>query len=344
MAPNNTGSIVDVFEYGATPTVLDHIVYDAFGGIASQTDSTYQPLFTYNGEYTDPATGLQKHGDRWYDPRSQRWLTQDPIFPLSGSNPYEYCGNSPTNFLDPSGEAENLFTDANPNNHFGPPSQNEFLQNIQAWNHFSQEYFTTHPNDPIAQAARLSRELSRQEEDSIPAGGEENEWGAASKGGFYGFLSWGRAATHLVADPLGINLSDKDEALDRAMHNAGIGPGTKTYTATTLCSKVGTTALFAALLSGKEPADGPWKMEFPDELPPGDGALPDPPSDPSWSDWMRDDPTPPKPYDGDFNLTPTREPYSGSSQLGPYSDAPTGSWWDAPTGDWSGGSEPHIIP
>jgi RHS repeat-associated protein len=103
MATNNTGSVSDVFEYGSTPTLLDHVVYDAFGGIASQTDSTYQPLFTYNGEYTDPATGLQKHGDRWYDPRSQRWLTQDPIFPLSGSNPYEYCNNSPTNGIDPSG-------------------------------------------------------------------------------------------------------------------------------------------------------------------------------------------------------------------------------------------------
>jgi RHS repeat-associated protein len=106
MATNNTGSVSDVFEYGSTPTLLDHVVYDAFGGIASQTDSTYQPLFTYNGEYTDPATGLQKHGDRWYDPRAQRWLSQDPIFPLSGSNPYEYCGNSPTNFNDPSGMAE----------------------------------------------------------------------------------------------------------------------------------------------------------------------------------------------------------------------------------------------
>jgi RHS repeat-associated protein len=110
MALNNVGNLTDAFEYGTTPTVLDHVVYDAFGGITSQTDSTYAPLFGHNGVYTDPATGLEYHNDpatgivgRWYDPRSQRWLTQDPIFPLSGSNPYEYCGNSPTNNVDPSG-------------------------------------------------------------------------------------------------------------------------------------------------------------------------------------------------------------------------------------------------
>jgi len=118
MATNNTGSVADVWEgyyggygggYGA---VLDHLDYNAFGGIVSQTHSAYAPLFGYNGEYTDPLTGLQYHNDptsgepgRWYDPLAQRWLSEDPIFPLSGPDPYEYCGNAPTNYEDPTGQA-----------------------------------------------------------------------------------------------------------------------------------------------------------------------------------------------------------------------------------------------
>jgi RHS repeat-associated protein len=109
-ATNNEQSVTDVYEYGTSGTLLDHIGYDAFGGIASQTNSSNAPQFGYDGVYTDPATGMQYHNDpnsgmrgRWYLPWLQRWASRDDIFPLSGTNPFEYCGNDPTSYIDPSG-------------------------------------------------------------------------------------------------------------------------------------------------------------------------------------------------------------------------------------------------
>ncbi len=41
---------------------------------------------------------------REYDPRTARWLQRDPIDVASGDpNLYRYCGNDPTNTIDPSG-------------------------------------------------------------------------------------------------------------------------------------------------------------------------------------------------------------------------------------------------
>jgi RHS repeat-associated protein len=103
------GGPTDVWS-ASTSTWLNHIEYDAFGDLYTETSSANVPLFGYDGEYTDPATGLQYHSQpftglpgRWYDPEAEVWMGKDPIFPFSGPNPYEYCGNNPTSFVDPSG-------------------------------------------------------------------------------------------------------------------------------------------------------------------------------------------------------------------------------------------------
>lgn len=57
----------------------------------------------YDGRYFDADTGLEWNGERWYSPTLGRFISKDPIFPLSGANPYEYGFNSPTNYTDPSG-------------------------------------------------------------------------------------------------------------------------------------------------------------------------------------------------------------------------------------------------
>ena len=54
--------------------------------------------------FADPATGLQLNGKRWYDPGAGTWLSEDPSGLGPDVNPYRYCGNSPTNGTDPSGE------------------------------------------------------------------------------------------------------------------------------------------------------------------------------------------------------------------------------------------------
>ena len=46
---------------------------------------------------------------RWYDPSVGRWLSEDPSGLQSGdANLYRYCGNGPTDGMDPSGLAVNL--------------------------------------------------------------------------------------------------------------------------------------------------------------------------------------------------------------------------------------------
>jgi RHS repeat-associated protein len=82
-----------------------HIAYSPFGQQVT-VPSTVSPsvadlVFGYTGTYTDPVTGLQLHGVRWYDPSVGRWLTEDPA--AADANLYRYCGNAPTNGTDPDG-------------------------------------------------------------------------------------------------------------------------------------------------------------------------------------------------------------------------------------------------
>ena len=88
---------------GAT-TIVNHLVYDAFGRTTHQTDPTLAPLFTFTARPLDPATGLQNNLNRWYDAQVGRWVSEDPIgFAAADANLYRYCGNTPTNLTDPLG-------------------------------------------------------------------------------------------------------------------------------------------------------------------------------------------------------------------------------------------------
>ena len=58
-------------------TVVNHIVYDAFGNVVLSTNPSPLPtvtcLFGYTGRPTDPAgTGLQNNDNRWYSPQAMR--------------------------------------------------------------------------------------------------------------------------------------------------------------------------------------------------------------------------------------------------------------------------------
>ena len=46
--------------------------------------------------------------NRWYTPRTGRWLTPDPIGYAGGRNLYEYCGSRPWEFVDPGVRANML--------------------------------------------------------------------------------------------------------------------------------------------------------------------------------------------------------------------------------------------
>jgi RHS repeat-associated protein len=99
---DHLGSTRDVVDNNGN--VLDAINYDAFGNITSQSNASQAPLFVYTGRQRDSATGLQYNRARWYDPTSQRWISQDPLsFGAGDTNLYRYVQNGPTNAVDPSG-------------------------------------------------------------------------------------------------------------------------------------------------------------------------------------------------------------------------------------------------
>ena len=103
---DNQGTVRDVVHAGIGGTTnVDHLIYDAFGHVASQKTGASQPAFTYDGLWQDPETGLLKTRTRWYDAVDNVFASRDPLgFGGGQTNLSEYCGNSATNGTDPSGE------------------------------------------------------------------------------------------------------------------------------------------------------------------------------------------------------------------------------------------------
>jgi RHS repeat-associated protein len=84
--------------------VTDHLEYNSFGRLVSESQAATDFLFGYAGGVLDRETGLQYDNARYYDPSSGRFLSQDPLsFSAGDANLYRYVGNHPTNATDPSG-------------------------------------------------------------------------------------------------------------------------------------------------------------------------------------------------------------------------------------------------
>jgi RHS repeat-associated protein len=99
---DHEGSVRDVV--GNTGVVLDHIQYDSFGNVLSQTNSANAMRLGYTGQQFDAETGLYYDHARYYDPASGRFLSTDPSgFSAGDANLYRYVGNSPLNNTDPTG-------------------------------------------------------------------------------------------------------------------------------------------------------------------------------------------------------------------------------------------------
>ena len=100
MLGDNQGTVRDVMNNAGVGA--NHISYDAWG-VETESNSAVDHWAGYTGLMRDEVTGLLGADHRVYDPATATWIQQDPIFPISGTNPYEYVGSSPTNFVDPSG-------------------------------------------------------------------------------------------------------------------------------------------------------------------------------------------------------------------------------------------------
>jgi len=108
-ATDNQGTVRDVLQYNAnsqTTTVVDHVIYDSFGSPTQGVGFSGVPLprFGLGGMRYDPVTQLYITEHRFYDPATGNWISQDPLgFAAGDTNTSRYCGNSPTNGVDPSG-------------------------------------------------------------------------------------------------------------------------------------------------------------------------------------------------------------------------------------------------
>ncbi len=95
---DHLGSVVAVIS-GDGQTVSDRYGYDPYGNTTYSSGSVSNP-WGYVGGYTD-STGLIHFGARYYDPSMARWTQIDPAH--QGPSLYEYAGDDPVNFSDPSG-------------------------------------------------------------------------------------------------------------------------------------------------------------------------------------------------------------------------------------------------
>jgi RHS repeat-associated protein len=89
----------------ASGLVLSHAVYDAYG-VETVSSTPAGDNFGYNarwGYYFDREIGLYLCQHRFYDPRTGRWLTRDPIGFAGGVSLYGCVGGSPVGNADPSG-------------------------------------------------------------------------------------------------------------------------------------------------------------------------------------------------------------------------------------------------
>ena len=85
-------------------TVIDHVVYDSYGDILSETSPSNGDRFKFAGMEFDSTTGIYYDHARYYDPNTGRFVTQDPkAFAAGDTNLYRYVGDLPTGRVDQSG-------------------------------------------------------------------------------------------------------------------------------------------------------------------------------------------------------------------------------------------------
>jgi RHS repeat-associated protein len=88
-------------------TELDHIVYDSFGNILTETNVSNGDRFKFAGMVYDSTTGQYYDRARGYNPAIGRFTSSDPlVFKAGDGDLYRYVRNSPTDDVDSTGAAD----------------------------------------------------------------------------------------------------------------------------------------------------------------------------------------------------------------------------------------------
>jgi RHS repeat-associated protein len=97
----------------STNTVVWEGIYKPFSEADVNPNSSVVNNFRFLGQYYDQETGLHYNYHRYYDPKTGRYLTPDPIGLAGGINLFIHSRNNPINAIDPLGlfqkEAKGLF-------------------------------------------------------------------------------------------------------------------------------------------------------------------------------------------------------------------------------------------
>jgi len=85
--------------------IVKEVVYDSYGNILSDSNSSLKVPFGFAGGLYDSDTKLTRFGYRDYDAYTGKWTAKDPIlFGGGDSNLYGYVLGDPVDFVDPTGK------------------------------------------------------------------------------------------------------------------------------------------------------------------------------------------------------------------------------------------------
>ena len=103
------GSSVSLTD-GSASTLASY-AYDPFGNTAITSGSSTNP-YQYTGREND-GTGVEYYRARYYSPTLQRFLSEDPFESYGTRNTYEYASANPINRIDPTGNSDLVYNNAN---------------------------------------------------------------------------------------------------------------------------------------------------------------------------------------------------------------------------------------
>jgi RHS repeat-associated protein len=103
LLPDHLGSTRDLADDSGA--VVNHIVYDAFGKVVSQSNPAAGTRYLFTGRELDAETGLYYYRARYYDPATGRFLNEDPSrFGGGDVNLVRYVKDNPVSGKDPTGK------------------------------------------------------------------------------------------------------------------------------------------------------------------------------------------------------------------------------------------------